>query len=165
MLFYNWLFSSWKNHDLLELGIEGKNFVSVGEDEYRIPDGVDPANNYNLPGYQLTWNPHFIKISADFPADIIKYIKMQNDPNSYVESPLSGFVFQPDSVSTAAANPDIATFKAEIDNINYGMVSNVVDAYAKADAELAGNKNMVADLAAIKAEFNKQIETYLANKK
>ncbi|MCL2461365.1 MAG: extracellular solute-binding protein [Defluviitaleaceae bacterium] len=161
MMFYNWMFSSWANHDLMELGIEGKNFVNVGTDEYKVPDGVDPSTNYNLPGYMLTWNPNFIKISADFPDDVVKYIKMQNDPATYYNDPYGAFTFQPDSVSTAAANPDIATLNAERVNIDYGMVANVQDAYAKWDEEFNSNKNVVEDMATIKAEFEKQFQAYL----
>jgi putative aldouronate transport system substrate-binding protein len=161
MMFYDWMYSDPANHALFELGIEGKHWVPVGENQYRMPDGIDPASNYNLPGYQLTWNPNFIKISADFPKELVGYVEHRNNPEAYFDRPYTGFTFQPANVATAAANPDIATLNAARVNIDYGMVPNVIEAYTKLEADMLNNKNLMEDLATIKAEFVKQFDAFL----
>jgi putative aldouronate transport system substrate-binding protein len=161
MQFYEWMYSSWENHDLLELGIAGKNFEPIGNSQYRIPDGVDPATNYNLPGYQLTWNPNFIRLSEDMPADVVLYNQRGNDPETYYDPLFSGFAFDTASVETAIANPDLATYKDKVNNIRWGIIPNVQAAYDEVDAEISGNKNLAEDIGTIKQEVMKQAQEYL----
>ena len=164
MMFYNWMFSSWENHDLFELGIEGVNFELVG-DRYRIPAGVDPGANYNMPPYQLTWNPNFIRISADYPDDVVKTIEMQNDPATFYEPVWSGFSFQRENVDTQLSNPDFATLNSDYAPISYGMVADIPGKYAELENQYVNNKNLVEDLGIIKAEFISQLQAFLNMKK
>jgi putative aldouronate transport system substrate-binding protein len=164
MMFYNWMFSSWDNHDLFELGVAGVNFELVG-DRYRIPDGVDAGSNYNFPPYQLTWNPNFIRISADFPDNVVKTIEMQNDPETFYEPLWSGFSFQRESVTTQMTNPDIATIGAEFSQILYGQVADIPGKLAELEAQYSDNKNLTEDIATIKAEYISQLQAHLDKKK
>ena len=165
MSFYDWIFSSWDNHDLIELGIPGKNFEAVGETQFRIPDGVDPATNYNLPGYQLLWNAKFIRLSADIPDNVVLYNQRGNDPETYYNPLFSGFAFDPEGLENEIANPDYATFKAYSDNIRWGIIPDVEDAYVKLDEEIAANKTLMEDLDKIRAEFVRQAQEYLDERK
>jgi putative aldouronate transport system substrate-binding protein len=165
MQFYEWMYSSWENHDLLELGIAGKNFEPIGTSQYRLPAGVDSATNYNLPGYQLTWNPNFIRLSEDMPADVVLYNQRGNNPETYYDPLFSGFAFDTASVETAIANPDLATLKEKINNIRWGIIPNVQAAFDEADAEILGNKNLMEDIATIKQETMKQAQEFLDARK
>jgi len=165
MLFYNWLYSSKENHNMLELGVEGQDYTLNADGSYQVPAGVDPTTVYNLAGYQFTWNPHFINVNAGLPAEVNAAISNANDPATYYDPLLSGFTFQQDNVQTALANPDIATVNAEIQNINYGLAGDPAAAFAKIDEKVAANKNLQADLATIKAEYVKQVNAYLAQRK
>jgi putative aldouronate transport system substrate-binding protein len=161
MQFFDWMFSSWDNHDLIELGIPGVNFVAVGDSQFKLPDGVDPATNYNLPGYQLTWNPNFSRLSADMPPDVLLYNQRGNDPETYYDPMFSGFSFNAEGLENELANPDFATFKDRADNIRWGIIPNVDDAFAALDADFESNKALMEDIAKIKAELVIQIQEYL----
>ena len=165
MAFYDWMFSSNDNHNLFELGVEGQDYTLNADGSYQVPDGVDPATVYNLAGYQLTWNPHFINTNAGFPAEVQTAIANANNPATYYDPLLSGFTFQQDNVQTQLANPDIATLNAEIMNIQYGLSGDPAAAYAKVDAELAADTNLQTDLQTIKAEYVNQMNAYLAQRK
>lgn len=90
MAFIDWLFQSRANHDLFELGIEGEDWKAVGSDEF---EALSPANKYTFPGYEMTWNPNFIRTDANYPEEIKDIFRYQNDPGSYRPSPIPGFTF------------------------------------------------------------------------
>ncbi|MDR0719711.1 MAG: extracellular solute-binding protein [Treponema sp.] len=90
MSFIDWLFQSRENHDLFELGIEGEDWKAFGDNEYQ---NLSPANKYTFPGYEMTWNPGFIRTDVNYP-DVIKDIfQYQNNPDTYIPSPIPGFIF------------------------------------------------------------------------
>lgn len=90
MAFIDWLFQSRENHDLFELGIEGEDWKTVGTDEFQ---DLSPVNKYTFPGYEMTWNPNFIRTDANYPAEVKDIFKYQNNPGTYVPSPIPGFTF------------------------------------------------------------------------
>ena len=165
MQFFDWMFSSWENHDQIELGIPGVNFEPIGTTQYKIPDGVDPATNYNLPGYQLAWNANFIRYSDDMPADVILYNQRGDDPETYYNPLFSGFAFDPEGLENQIANPDLAMAKDKADNIRWGIVANVSDAFASLDAEMEANKNLIEDINAIKEAVKIQAQAFLDERK
>jgi len=89
----NWIFESQANHDLLELGIEGRHWIAIGDDKFALPPEANPETNYNFPGYILTWNPTIQRRSADLPDEIVKAMKQCGDPNNLVRAVESGFGF------------------------------------------------------------------------
>ncbi|MDR2078135.1 MAG: extracellular solute-binding protein [Treponema sp.] len=90
MAFIDWLFQSRENHDLFELGIEGEDWKAVGADEFQ---DLSPANKYTFPGYEMTWNPSFIRTNTNYPAEVKDIFKYQNNPGTYIPSPIPGFTF------------------------------------------------------------------------
>jgi putative aldouronate transport system substrate-binding protein len=90
MAFIDWIFRSRENHDLFEFGIEGEDWLAVGDDEFQ---DLSPANKYVFPGYEMTWNPNYIRIDTNYPEDIKEIFRYQNDPASYIPSPIAGFTF------------------------------------------------------------------------
>ncbi len=165
MEFFDWIFSSSENHDLFEWGIEGKNFVAVGEDQYEYPEGLDLTTNYNFPGYELTWNPNFIRYPVGYPDDVLQIMKNANNPDVYYDPLLSGFRFNGDPVKNQLANPDFATAKTRRDNLSLGIFEDVEAESAAIDEEVANNKTLQEDIAAIKEEVIKQAEVYLEKRK
>jgi putative aldouronate transport system substrate-binding protein len=97
MEFLDWIFQSRENHDLFELGIEGEDWRSVGDYEY---ENLLPSNKYSFPGYEMTWNPNFVRTDANYPEAIKDIFRYQNDPASYIPSPIPGFIFNNEADSS-----------------------------------------------------------------
>jgi len=130
MAFFNWLYTDMKNHDLFELGIEGKHWSAVGETKFKLPEGTDPATNYNFPGYILTWNPTMIRYDSSMPDEVVSIMNKLGDTNWYYRSIDSGFSFVSDTVKTeqakmndlssltrAVGNGVLADYKGELEKI------------------------------------------------
>lgn len=165
MKFFDWMFSSVENHDLIEWGIEGTNFIAVGADQYTYPEGLDLTTNYNFPGYELSWNPNFIRYPQDYPENVLHVMKSANDTSTYYDPMLSGFRFNGDPVKNQLANPDFLTAKTKSDNLTLGIFADVDAEFAAIDQEMGKNKTLQEDIAAIKAEVIKQATVYLAERK
>ncbi len=136
MNFFNWLFSSKKNHDLFELGIEGKHWEAVGDNQFRLPDGIDAAGNYNFGGFQLTWSTSMMRFSADVPEDILTVNKLASDPDFFYKDILAGFSF--------VTTDEIKAEQARINNL--------------ASLLLAPGCGVVADYRQAVADIQKQYE-------
>ncbi|MDG0790841.1 ABC transporter substrate-binding protein [Cohnella ginsengisoli] len=162
MAFINWIFENQDNHDLFELGIKGKNWEPVGDDKFKYPDGIDTLQNYTFPGYMLTWNPNYIRLSANVPDDLVAYYRYVADEKSYVRSALAGFAFNQDPVKNQLANPDFAKISTETLAYQLGMVETPAAGMQKLQAKWESNKTLQSDIAAIKAELKKQVEAFLA---
>ena len=165
MKFFDWMFTNSENHDLFEWGIEGKNFTAVGEDQYAYPEGLDLATNYNFPGYELTWNPNYIRYPQGYPENALKTLKSDNDPATYFDPLLSGFRFNGDPVKNELANPDFQTILTRTTNLNLGIFADVEAEGAAIEKEASGNKTLQEDISKIKAEVVSQATTYLAKRK
>lgn len=165
MKFFDWMFASVENHDLIEWGIEGEHFIAVGTDQYTYPEGIDLTTNYNFPGYELTWNPNFIRYPKDYPENVLHVMKSANNIETYYDPMLSGFRFNGDSVKNQLANPDFLTAKTKADNLTLGIFPNVEAEYEAIDREMGEKKALQEDILAIKAEVIKQAEMYLLERK
>lgn len=165
MKFFDWMFTNTENHDLFEWGIEGKNFTAVSDEEYTYPESLDIATNYNFPGYELTWNPNFIRYPQGYPDSVLKIMKSANDPESYFDPLLSGFRFNGDPVKNELANPDFLTAKTRRDNLALGIFPDVEAEMAAIDKEMTGNKTLQEDIVKIKEEVVKQATVYLETRK
>lgn len=154
MAFFNWIFSSQSNHDLMENGIEGQDWVPVGKDKIAIPAGKDPNKVYNLVGFQLTWSPNMQRYAAATPTQVIKKMNEAASTKWFYKLPSSGFSFVSDNVKTEQAKVNdlaallraagcgvVADYKSYIEDVNKKFIS-------------AGNP-------AIQAEFSKQINEFL----
>ncbi len=108
MQFINWLFESQENHDLFELGIEGEDWKAVGTDAY---ESLTPSNKYSFPGYEMTWNPNFIRTNNSLPDEAKSIMLYQNNPDTYIDCDISGFTFD------ANATPELKTAIAAVQSI------------------------------------------------
>jgi putative aldouronate transport system substrate-binding protein len=158
MAFIDWLFRSRENHDLFELGIEGEDWKAVGTDEFQ---DLTPANKYTFPGYEMTWNPNFIRTDANYPAEVKDIFKYQNNPGTYITSPIPGFTFNNEANSTlrtayAAVSGIQATYRPIL---MLGLAGTPEKARAALDEYYAQVKN--AGLDVIRQEVITQVQKYL----
>ncbi len=152
--FLDWVFASKENHDLFELGIEGKDWTAVGDDKYSLPED----SQYTFPGYVLTWNPNFVRFSDELPEDIYEYKSYDLDTNGYYPSPLAGFIFDTSNIQTEMTKVN-AIMSENSTALEHGALNDPVEVLRKANAEAEQNGREV-----IKEELKKQINEFLANK-
>ncbi len=157
MKFMDWLFSSQENHDLFELGLEGKNWAqsATGEpDRYAYADG----NEYMFPGYTMTWNANYVRFNDILPEDVVKYRRYEIDEENYIASPLAGFTFDSTPVTTEVAKAsNVATKVAN--PLAHGILDDPIEEKRKNTAECRSKgMNVVQD------ELVRQVNEYLANK-
>ncbi|MBD0384502.1 ABC transporter substrate-binding protein [Paenibacillus sedimenti] len=158
MEFLDWIFSNQENNDLFTYGIKGTNWEPVGTNQWKIPDGVDPAKNYGFPGYQLTWNPTLNRMPADLPEQVQKYYEYQFKPDTYKKHVLAGFTFDQEPVKS-----EIAKCNTVMDKYLPFLLSGFGDVnenLSKMNADLKA-----AGVDKIKEELKKQINAFLAQKK
>ncbi|WP_410772081.1 DUF3502 domain-containing protein [Fontibacillus sp. BL9] len=92
----NWL-SIKENHDLMEYGIQGKDWEPVGDTSYKSLSG------YSFPGYTLTWRPTLNRTPDTMTADDKKWFDFSADPANFELSPTAGFTFDAEKVKTEYA--------------------------------------------------------------
>ncbi|MGG6312350.1 ABC transporter substrate-binding protein [Paenibacillus macerans] len=157
MEFLDWIFSSQQNNDLFTYGIEGTNWEAVGDDQWKLPDGVDAAQNYLFPGYQLTWNPTLNRIPAGLPDKLQQYYQFEFNPDSYQKNALAGFIFEQEPVKN-----EIAKCNTVIANYLPFLLSGFGDVNENLSKMNADLKD--AGVEKIKDELTKQINAFLAQK-
>lgn len=158
MSFFNWLYADQKNHDLFELGIEGKHWIAVGNDQYKLPAGVNPSKNYNFNGFALTWNTNYIRYKTDYPAAMRAIDKYLANPSTYYTSKLAGFSFNSAPVKTQVAKLGQLSF-------DKGPMGNgvVADWYKRLNDFY--DKQNKAGYQKVLDEFEKQLKAFLAKQK
>lgn len=92
----NWL-SIKENHDLMEYGIQGKDWEPVGDTSYKV------LSNYSFPGFVLTWRPTLNRTPDTMMPDDKKWFDFSADPANFTLSPTSGFSFNAEKVKTEYA--------------------------------------------------------------
>ncbi len=155
MAFFNWLYSDMKNHDLFELGLEGKHWTAVGDTKFKIPDGVDPAGNYNFPGYILTWNPTMLRYDSTIPDEVVGIMNKLGDTNWYYRNIDAGFSFVSDNVKTEQAKMNDLT--SLIRTVGNGVLEDTAGELAKIQKKFdqAGYAKMKDEMASQFGEFLK----------
>lgn len=126
MKFIDWIFQSKENHDLFELGIAGEDFELNENGEYTK---LTPANLYTFPGYEMTWNPNFIRTNAALDEDVKALVNYMNDPASYTSSVMDGFVFD------NQATPELVNAYAAVSAIQSEYIRPLMHGAYGADAE------------------------------
>lgn len=156
MAFFDWLYADQNNHDLFEYGIEGKHWVPVGKDKFKVPEGAKP---YAFPGYLLTWNPSMIRYPEDFPESARKLEQFAGKPDSFTKSAIAGFSLNSEPIKSELAKIGPEFKKAR----SVAMLGLVEDYEAAYKDSLEKMKSM--GLEKVRAEIKKQLEDYLASQK
>ncbi|MGN0244068.1 MAG: extracellular solute-binding protein [Lachnospiraceae bacterium] len=124
--FLNWIFSSQENNDLFTLGIEGRDWKAGEDGTYEVLN-----LDYVFPGYTLTWNAKFKKFQSGMSDKIRKYEEYTLKEESYVGTPLAGFVFNQEPVKTeiakvSAINSQVSTAMAHGRTVeNYSSIKEM----------------------------------------
>ncbi|RTE09453.1 extracellular solute-binding protein [Paenibacillus whitsoniae] len=150
--FINWL-NKQENYDLLAYGIKGKNWEDAGPGLYKPMKD----NTYAGIPFAWGWNPKLDRIDASLSEDVIKLNKWQRDPGNFTADILSGFTFDPGPVSNEVA---------QLGNIGKELYDPIVMGLVEPKEGLAKFKEKAyTNVTKIQAEYQKQLDTFLANRK
>lgn len=162
MRFLDWLFASEENHDLFEIGIEGKDYELAGDGTY------NKLSAYDFPGYGFTWNPNYVKFSSVIEGSNLEYRKWELNEAAYAAKPIIGYSFD----STA---PEIATVVAQVKAVAnkvaitklHGILTDGSKEYSSAGEMLKSNIDecYAAGAQTIEDELVRQINEFLASSK
>lgn len=92
----NWL-SVKENHDLLEYGVEGKDWEAVGDSSYK------QLSAYVFPGFVLTWRPTLERTPDNMLAGDKEWVEKAGAADFFNISPITGFSFDAEQVKTEYA--------------------------------------------------------------
>ncbi len=156
--FLNWLFESQENHDLFEYGIEGVHWEKVGDKQYKLPEGVEAADNYNPNGWNLTWTPEYYRFSSDYVEYSIPYVEWATELDNFTISGVTGFSFESDSVKAEVAQCG-AILGEVLVPLNHGILDNPYQVMQETAALMRDNNVQVGI-----DEYVRQLNEFLANK-
>jgi putative aldouronate transport system substrate-binding protein len=150
----NWVYGSQENYDLFMYGIQGEQWNKSGDDrvEYVRDDKDKPL--YQFPNW-MVGNLDYARFGKE-ATDLQVAIEGVMD-DAAVNSPIMGFVFDSNPVSSEYANVQ-AEIEASIIPIKNGVVD--YDSYYPE----ALKKLKAAGLDKIMAEYNKQLEAWKAQR-
>jgi len=163
MKFFDWLFTSVDNHDLFELRIEGKDWIKIGTDKFAIPSTVNPRTAYNFPGHEMTWTSVYNRFPANADPVVLQQLKYWSNETTVYVRPDTGFSYSGDAVKTELANPDLLKRDKYIP-YDCGMIADPVNSIKAMEAKARSNKKLQNDMTKIKADLQKQLETFLSQK-
>lgn len=156
MYFLDWMFGSQENHDLFQYGIEGEDWIAIGEDGFKETD-LSEEEKYFMPSYSFTLNPAYIRNSefVESNPEIKANFEYIYDEATYQLSPFAGFAFDMSSVETQVANVSALSNELQLTLSMYGADEAVqkIDAW-HAEAEKVG-------LEEIRQELIRQLQAFL----
>ncbi|MFF9563894.1 ABC transporter substrate-binding protein [Leifsonia sp. NPDC014704] len=147
----DWL-SIEKNHDLIEYGIEGKDWEATSD------GGIKQLSDYSFPGYALLWRSSLERKSSFMTESEKKVFAWAQDYGNFTKSAYASFIPDVTPVKQAAAQMNnVITQYAN--PLYYGVtdVDSQLDKLKKA-ADSAG-------LSQLQAEMEKQANAYLKAQK
>jgi putative aldouronate transport system substrate-binding protein len=154
--FLNWVFESRENNNLFSFGIRGLHWDMEHEDSPSVLILDAPGEKrYLFPGYELTWNPRFVRIQANLPEDIQALLEYQYAPDSFTRIPIAGFVFDNQAVITELTRIR-AIFAKYRNALLCGAYDDPFTVLRKMNGEMEA-----AGLGKIKAEIARQVQDHL----
>jgi len=144
----NWL-SIKENHDLLEYGIEGKDWEAVGDTSYKA------LSNYSFPGYVLTWRPGLVRTPDNMLAGDKEWVEKASSSDTFTKSPITGFSFNSEAVKT-----EYAKTSPFFDSIYLPLAQGVLP--ANEGKEMLKNKILGVGGQKVIDEIQKQIDAVVA---
>ncbi|QHW32754.1 DUF3502 domain-containing protein [Paenibacillus rhizovicinus] len=154
--FLNLIYADKEIRDMYLYGIEGKDFIAVGDDQYKYPDGLDATKTFNNQWWMVTpWkNTRLSANATETDKSSIAYI---TDPNNFVKSVIAGFEFNPDAVKSEISKVSavVAEYRKILES-GSGTQAQQDSKYAEFLAKLkkAGVDNIIA-------EKQRQIDAFL----
>ncbi|WP_339819285.1 extracellular solute-binding protein [Paenibacillus sp. FSL R7-0216] len=150
MMFLDWA-NRQENYDLLERGIEGVNWKSVGDHQYETLN-----NDGGIVSFQLMLNPVLEREWAGTDEETAKYSQFIAQADNFTKDIMTGFSFDPTPVKNEVAQ--FATIQAKYYS---GLFNGALDpdeyfVKFKAEGETVLKK--------IQTELQKQVDDFLAKK-
>lgn len=151
MLFLDWLYQE-ENYRLFRYGIEGRDYEMAGEHSFTTEN---TGSKYFFPYYELVWNAGYELQNANTPPILIEYQNYMDEESTYVDSPLSGFVYNSSNVKSEleAVNAQYSKIWFQLFHGTFSDVEGALDEYYKEAQELG--------LEAIRADLIKQVQDFL----
>ncbi|QGQ99793.1 extracellular solute-binding protein [Paenibacillus psychroresistens] len=153
--FLNWLYTNQENYDLFLYGVDGKSYKKVGDKGIEMI--IDPATKSPL-SLNVDWmvgNVNFIRQDSGAMTSDLSIFKVIPDAKSFISS---GFFFDSTPVKGEMANVK-AAIASDIIPIFSGVVS--YDSHIK----VAADKLKSAGIDKVLAEYQKQMDAYMASAK
>ncbi|MDF2650388.1 MAG: family 1 extracellular solute-binding protein [Paenibacillus sp.] len=152
MKFFDTLFSSKENHDLIEYGIEGKHWQAVGDNQIKL---LDESKNYTFPGYEFTWNPTMIRLNSELDENVKKYYEYSAKPDTYFLSPLRKFQFDNTNFKSEYAN-----VSSKVDPFSQLLKAGQIKDWEAQTTKLKGELDALG-MDKLRVELKKQLQAYL----
>jgi putative aldouronate transport system substrate-binding protein len=153
IMFFNWLYSSQENYDLLNYGIKDTHWTETGEREYEVIKDENGEAAYSFGDWEIG---HYT-LSRVLPGvpDVTKeaYLTFNED---YINMPSAGFRFDPSPVA-AEYNAVVAEIESSIYPLVHGVIS-YEEGY-----EIALEQMNAAGYQEVVAEFSRQIQEWKDN--
>ena len=156
VMFFNWVYASQDNYDLLNYGIKDKHWKEAGERRYEAIMGSDGKKaDYEFGDWEMG-HYKLVRLSKDAPKEL-EPIMLGFDPEA-VNSVAAGFRFNSEPVSAEYAAV-MAELESSIFPLKYGVIG-YDDGYEKAlkAMKTAGYDKVVA-------EFQKQFKEWYDKRK
>ncbi|MDW7658719.1 MAG: ABC transporter substrate-binding protein, partial [Bacillota bacterium] len=155
--FLDWMYSSQENQDLVLYGIEGVHWEPVGDTEYRRIKDENNKNLYAFDYWMIEYVPlHRFDVDRTTSAEEdATYIGNTREAQT-VLSPVIGFNFNSEPVSVEFANM-MAEYTTSILPIKLGVIPY------EGNFETAYDKMKAAGCEAVIAEYQKQLQAYIAS--
>ena len=142
--------------NLVSLGIDGKHYISVDEDYYKLPDGVKTKADTGYSTYGYTQgNQYIVKMPEGTPSDMFEKYK-EFDNNSF-KSPALGFAFDSEPVKM-----EMSAMSNVYNEFIPALVTGTADPEVVLPQAIAKFKE--AGLDALIAEMQKQYDEWRKNK-
>lgn len=152
--FLDWLYSDIGRLDLFNYGVEGEDWISIGENEYQLLD--NPADAFSFPAFEIAWNPNHIRIDTTLDnteKDLMLYLQ---DSSSYTSSPLQGF-----QLSTNRISIEYASLNAIYSEYYLGFTHGAYEEQTTEKIAELHERSINAGLETVRQELIRQIQEYL----
>jgi|GEM_PF-2066015 len=99
LMFLNLIYADPQVRDLYLYGIEGQDFIAVGDNQFKYPDGLDKTKVFFNEWWMVTpWsNARLSSTATDTDKMAMEYV---TNPDNFVKSVIAGFEFNPDPVKS-----------------------------------------------------------------
>ncbi|MGN0243249.1 MAG: extracellular solute-binding protein [Lachnospiraceae bacterium] len=152
--FMDWVFSSQENNDLFTLGLEGRDWKLAEDGTYEVLD-----LNYFFPGYTLSWNPHFRRFQSGMTEEQRTYEEYTLKEESYIGTPLAGFVFNQEPVKTEIAK--VSAINSQVSTpMAHGLTVKGYDSIREMRKDNIA-QSMKSGMPEIMEELEKQVNEFL----
>lgn len=132
MKFINWVFEDEANHDLIDYGIEGKDWTDNKDGTYT------KLSTYSFPSYELTSTKEYVKFADLLPQEIIDYKNYELKDSTFTYLPVTGFTFDSTGIQTEYAQTKAITDKVGVVK-GHGILNDGTNTYATASEMLKAN--------------------------